>query len=68
MNQQNLRDLFIEEPDGELFHEIERIEAVSQEDIRRVANRIFVPKNRTIGRIETAAPSSAGQSIKGGEQ
>jgi predicted Zn-dependent peptidase len=52
----------------ELFREIDRIEAVSQADIRRVANHIFVPKNRTIGRIETAAPPSAEQSVKGGEQ
>jgi predicted Zn-dependent peptidase len=52
----------------ELFYEIDRIEAVSQADIRRIANHIFVPKNRTIGRIETAAPPSVGQSVKGEEQ
>ncbi len=39
----------------ELFRSIEKIDKVTKADIRRVANQIFVPKNRTVGRIETKA-------------
>ena len=46
----------------ELFHQVENLDKVSKADIRRVANLIFVPTNRTVGIIETAAPPpSAGQ-------
>jgi len=51
----------------ELFRSVDRINQVTKADIRRVANETFVPTNRTVGIIETAAPSaSAGQ--KGGAQ
>ena len=40
----------------ELFHQVESIDKVSKADIRRVANQTFVPTNRTVGIIETAAP------------
>jgi predicted Zn-dependent peptidase len=44
----------------ELFREVERIDKVTKADIRRVAAQTFVPSNRTVGIIETAAPSGAG--------
>jgi predicted Zn-dependent peptidase len=47
----------------ELFRNVERIDAVSKADIKRVANQIFVPTNRTVGIIDNAAMAS-----KGGQQ
>ena len=49
----------------ELFRSVDRIEAVSKADIRRVANEVFVDTNRTVGVIENA--HGAGGS-PGGEQ
>jgi predicted Zn-dependent peptidase len=49
----------------ELFRSLERIEAVTAEDIRRVANATFRPENRTVAMIVTtreggdAAPAPA---------
>ena len=40
----------------ELFRQVDRIDAVSKADIRRVANQVFVANNRTVGIIETATP------------
>ena len=40
----------------ELFHQVDNLEKVNKADIRRVANQTFVPTNRTVGIIETAAP------------
>jgi predicted Zn-dependent peptidase len=37
----------------ELFRSVERIDKVSKEDIRRVANKTFQPTNRTVGIIQT---------------
>ena len=37
----------------ELFNEVERIEAVTLEDVKRVAGEIFVETNRTVAIIET---------------
>jgi predicted Zn-dependent peptidase len=51
----------------ELFREVDRIDKVSKADIRRVATQTFVPTNRTVGIIETAAPASSDAS-KGGAQ
>jgi predicted Zn-dependent peptidase len=51
----------------ELFRQADRIDKVSKADIRRVANQTFVPTNRTVGIIETAAPPSA-DANKGGAQ
>jgi predicted Zn-dependent peptidase len=48
----------------ELFHQVETLDKVAKADIRRVANQTFVPTNRTVGIIETAAPASQ----KGGAQ
>jgi predicted Zn-dependent peptidase len=50
----------------ELFRSVDRIDKVSKADIRRVAAKIFVPTNRTVGIIETT-PTSA-QAGKGGAQ
>lgn len=40
----------------EMFRELQRIDAVSKADIRRVAQQTFVESNRTTARIEFAAP------------
>jgi predicted Zn-dependent peptidase len=43
----------------ELFREIDRLDAVTKADIRRVANKTFTEENRTVGIIETAKPQAA---------
>jgi hypothetical protein len=40
----------------EMFGELDKIDAVSKADIRRVAQQIFVDSNRTTARIEFAPP------------
>jgi len=52
----------------ELFREINRIDAVSKADIRRVANKTFTEGNRTVGRIETAKENAPAQPAQGEEQ
>ena len=42
----------------EMFREIAKIDAVSKADIRRVANKTFLPTNRTTARIEFQAPAA----------
>ena len=49
----------------ELFNQLQRVDAVTKADIKRVANKTFVASNRTTARIETAdaqpkAANSAG--------
>ncbi|HEX6802693.1 MAG TPA: pitrilysin family protein [Terriglobales bacterium] len=44
----------------ELFRSVDRINAVSKADIRRVANQVFIPTNRTVGVIENASSTSGG--------
>jgi predicted Zn-dependent peptidase len=44
----------------QLFKSVDRIEAVSKADIRRVANQVFVPTNRTVGVIENAPAANGG--------
>ena len=44
----------------ELFHTVDRIEKVNKSDIRRIANQVFVPTNRTVGIIENAAAANGG--------
>jgi predicted Zn-dependent peptidase len=44
----------------ELFRSVDRINAVTKEDIRRVATQVFVPTNRTVGIIETAQGGNGG--------
>ncbi len=52
----------------ELFRQIQRIEAVTKADIRRVANKTFTAENRTVGRIETASSSPAPAGAQKGVQ
>ena len=44
----------------ELFRSVDRIDAVTKADIRRVANQVFVPTNRTVGIIENASAGNGG--------
>ncbi len=44
----------------ELFRQVDKIETVTKEDIRRVANQIFIPTNRTVAMIETVKPAAKG--------
>ena len=46
----------------ELFHEIEHIDKVTAQDIRRVANATFVETNRTVGTIEKSTAAAKGGS------
>ncbi len=48
-----------------MFSEIAKIDAVTKADIQRVANKIFVDTNRTIGKIEFAAPQAPAASAPG---
>ena len=49
----------------EMFRQLDRYDKVTKEDIRRVANKIFVPGNRTVGVLENARSLAA--EAKGGE-
>jgi predicted Zn-dependent peptidase len=51
----------------ELFLRLDRADKVTKADIRRVANEVFIPSNRTTGWIETEAPPQA-STAKGGAQ
>jgi len=44
----------------ELFRTVDRINAVTKADIKRVANQVFVLTNRTVGIIETAGAANGG--------
>jgi predicted Zn-dependent peptidase len=44
----------------ELFKSVDRIDAVTKADVRRVANQVFVRTNRTVGVIETVPATSGG--------
>ena len=46
---------------GEIFRELNAIDAVSKADIRRVAQKAFVDNNRTVSRIEFQAPNAPPQ-------
>ncbi len=55
----------------ELFLQLDKVDKVSKADIRRVANEIFIPSNRTEAWIETeaaAAEKSAATQHDGGAQ
>lgn len=44
----------------DLFRAVDRVNAVTKADIRRVANQVFVPTNRTVGIIENVAAGNGG--------
>ena len=44
----------------ELFRYLDKVDKVTKEDIRRVANKVFQDSNRTLGTIETASEPPAG--------
>jgi predicted Zn-dependent peptidase len=50
----------------QLFLQLDRVDKVTKADIRRVANQVFVPSNRTTAEIDTEAPSATEKS--GGAQ
>ncbi len=41
-----------------LFHQLEKVDAVTKADIRRVANTLFLDSNRTSARIETISATT----------
>jgi predicted Zn-dependent peptidase len=44
----------------ELFRRIDKIDAVTNEDVKRVANEVFVDTNRTVGILETNKVAAKG--------
>ena len=42
----------------ELFMELDKVDKVTKDDIRRVANQVFVAGNRTSAEIDTEAPAA----------
>src|SRR5580658_6708523 len=53
----------------ELFLQLDKVDKVTKADIRRVANQVFIPSNRTEAWIETQAPPQNAQAAKvGGAQ
>lgn len=42
----------------ELFRQLDKVDKVTKADIRRVANQVFIPSNRTWAEIETQAPAA----------
>ena len=52
----------------ELFRSVDKINAVTASDIRRVANETFVPDNRTVGYIESSKQPTMSAPAKGGAQ
>jgi predicted Zn-dependent peptidase len=51
----------------QLFRELEKVDAVTKADIRRVANKVFVDANRTSARIEFVAPKKPAKTQGGAE-
>jgi predicted Zn-dependent peptidase len=52
----------------ELFLHLDKVDKVTKADIRRVANQVFIPSNRTIAWTETDTPPQAPAAAKGGAQ
>ena len=50
----------------QLFHDLDRINAVTKADIRRVANQVFIPSNRTSAEILFQAPAKPAAANTGG--
>jgi predicted Zn-dependent peptidase len=51
----------------ELFLQLDKVDKVTKADIRRVANTLFVPGNRTSAWIETAPPAAAAKNAGGAQ-
>jgi predicted Zn-dependent peptidase len=51
----------------ELFHEVEKIDKVTAADVRRVANAMFTPENRTVTMIESTKRASAAAAAPKGD-
>jgi len=51
----------------ELFYNIDRLQKVTKEDIRRVANKIFTPTNRTVAVVQTVKPAAPPSGPGGGQ-
>ncbi len=45
----------------ELFRRIDKIDAVTNEDVKRVANEVFLESNRTVGILETSSAAKGAQ-------
>jgi predicted Zn-dependent peptidase len=45
----------------ELFRQIDKIDAVTNQDVKRVANQVFVDTNRTVGILETTGTAKEAQ-------
>jgi predicted Zn-dependent peptidase len=52
----------------ELFLQLDKVDKVTKADIRRVANQVFIPSNRTESWIETDAPAQKAPVQDGGAQ
>lgn len=52
----------------ELFLQLDRVDKVTKEDIRRVANKVFVASNRTSAEIVTEAPKASAGGKNGGAE
>ncbi len=52
----------------QLFLQLDKVDKVTKADIRRVANQVFIPANRTSAWIETEAPAQSPASAKAGAQ
>jgi predicted Zn-dependent peptidase len=50
----------------ELFLQLDKVDKVTKADIRRVANQVFVPSNRTEAWTETEAPPQKAEAAKNG--
>ncbi|MGO8757805.1 MAG: M16 family metallopeptidase [Terracidiphilus sp.] len=51
----------------ELFLQLDRVDKVTKADIRRVANHVFVPSNRTSAEIDTEPPAGTAKNDGGAQ-
>jgi predicted Zn-dependent peptidase len=51
----------------QLFLQMDSVDKVTKADIKRVANQIFVPSNRTSAQIDTEAPPAANEKTGGAQ-
>jgi predicted Zn-dependent peptidase len=51
----------------ELFLQLDKVDKVTKADIRRVANQVFVPSNRTTAEIDTEPPAAAAKKDGGAQ-